>query len=149
MSLSFWKLFWKIKPIFVLRIPILSSAFVLDLHQAGSFLSSPSPEPSHKRTLSTLQRKPPHIELVSLFQTHTEQHQLNPLRISLLKTWILNLIPPGDLTVITHDIFVRFVPDYIINKTVFILLPPPPEYVGQSYFEYSDRWEPLFHSAAV
>ncbi|MED6277619.1 hypothetical protein CHARACLAT_015359 [Characodon lateralis] len=36
----------------------------LDSYQAGSFLSSPSPEPSHKRTLSTLQRKPPHIELV-------------------------------------------------------------------------------------
>ncbi|MED6295430.1 hypothetical protein CHARACLAT_031805 [Characodon lateralis] len=102
MSLSFWKLFWMIKPIFVLKIPILSSAFVLDLHQAGSFLSSSSLEPSHKRTLSTLQRKPPHIELVLLFRAHTEQHQVNHLPISLLKTWILNLIPPGDLTTITQ-----------------------------------------------
>ncbi|MED6242627.1 hypothetical protein ATANTOWER_007504 [Ataeniobius toweri] len=58
----------------------------LDLYQAGSFLSSSSPEPSHKRTLSTLQRKPPHIELVSLFRAHTEQHQVNSLRIFLLKT---------------------------------------------------------------
>ncbi|MED6254075.1 hypothetical protein ATANTOWER_014825 [Ataeniobius toweri] len=71
---------------------------------AGSFLSSPSPEPSHKRTLSTLQRKPPHIELVSLFRAHTEQHQVNSLRIYLLKTWILSLIPPGNLTTITHSL---------------------------------------------
>ncbi|MED6258817.1 hypothetical protein ATANTOWER_012786 [Ataeniobius toweri] len=127
-----------IKPIFVLRIPILSSAFVLDSYQAGSFLSSPSPEPSHKRTLSTLQRKPPHIELVSLFRAHTEQHQVNSLLISLLKTWILS--PPGDLTTITHEIFVCFIPDYITNKAVFILLPPPEcsLYVGQSYFEHND-----------
>ncbi|KAK5623293.1 hypothetical protein CRENBAI_016433 [Crenichthys baileyi] len=52
---------------------------------AGSFLSSLSPEPSHKRTLSTLQRKPPHIELVPLFRAHAEQHQVNSLRISRLK----------------------------------------------------------------
>ncbi|MEQ2235403.1 hypothetical protein ILYODFUR_002027 [Ilyodon furcidens] len=74
----------------------------LDSYQAGSFLSSPSPEPSHKRTLPNLQRKPPHIKLVSLFRAHTEQHQVNSLRISLLKTWILNLIPPGHLTTITQ-----------------------------------------------
>ncbi|MEQ2238992.1 hypothetical protein ILYODFUR_039160 [Ilyodon furcidens] len=72
----------------------------LDLYQAGSFLSSLSPEPSHKRTLSTLQHKP--IELVSLFRALTEQHQVNSLRISLLKTWILSLIPPGNLTTITQ-----------------------------------------------
>ncbi|MED6292597.1 hypothetical protein CHARACLAT_002024 [Characodon lateralis] len=78
--------------------------FCLDSYQAGSFRSSPSPEPSHKRTLSTLQREPPHIELVSLFRAHTEQHQVNSLRIYLLKTWILNLIPPGDLTTITHSL---------------------------------------------
>ncbi|MED6291855.1 hypothetical protein CHARACLAT_027945 [Characodon lateralis] len=74
----------------------------LDSHQAGSFLSSSSPEPSHKRTLSTLQRKPPHIELVYGSLSATEQHQVNSLRIYLLKTWILNLIPPGDLTIITQ-----------------------------------------------
>ncbi|KAK5615711.1 hypothetical protein CRENBAI_023014 [Crenichthys baileyi] len=106
-----------IKPVYALRIPILSSAFVLDSHQAGSFLSSSSPEPSHKRTLSTLQ--PPHIELVPLFRAHIEQHQVNSLRISLLKTWILNLIPPGDLTTITHEIFVLFVPDSLFY---FLLL---------------------------
>ncbi|MEQ2291251.1 hypothetical protein AMECASPLE_011554 [Ameca splendens] len=66
----------------------------LDSHQAGSFLSSSSPEPSHKRTLSTLQRKPPHIELVYCNLSFTEQHQVNAPRIYLLKTWILNLIPP-------------------------------------------------------
>ncbi|MEQ2301407.1 hypothetical protein AMECASPLE_035504 [Ameca splendens] len=125
----------------------------LDSHQAGSFLLSSSPEPSHKRTLSTLQRKPPHIELVPLFRAHTEQHQVNSLRISLLKTWILNLIPPGDLTTITHEIFVRFVPDYIINKTVFILLPPPEcsLYVGQSYYEYIDtcRFNPIYMQAGL
>ncbi|MEQ2293539.1 hypothetical protein AMECASPLE_034603, partial [Ameca splendens] len=82
----------------------------------GSFLSSSSPEPSHRRTLSTLQRKPPHIELVSLFRARTEQHQVNPLRISLVKTWILSVIPPGDLTTITHKVFV---PEYITNKTYF------------------------------
>ncbi|MEQ2306631.1 hypothetical protein AMECASPLE_010170 [Ameca splendens] len=80
----------------------------LDSHQAGSFLSSSSPEPSHKRTLSTLQRKPPHIELVCGNLSSTEQHQVNSLRIYLLKTWILNLIPPGDLTTITHEIFRPF-----------------------------------------
>ncbi|MEQ2307692.1 hypothetical protein AMECASPLE_020896 [Ameca splendens] len=74
----------------------------LDSHQAGSFLSSSSPEPSHKRTLSTLQRKPPHIELVYCNLSSTEQHQVNSLWIYLVKTWILNLIPPGDLTIITH-----------------------------------------------
>ncbi|MED6294740.1 hypothetical protein CHARACLAT_024211 [Characodon lateralis] len=108
-----------INPIFVLRIPILSSAFVLDLHQAGSFLSSPPPEPSHKRTLSTLQDLDP--------ESHSSQYCQSP----------------GDLTTITHEIFVRFVPDYIINKTVFILLPPPEcsLYVGQSYLEYNDKNE--------
>ncbi|MEQ2297875.1 hypothetical protein AMECASPLE_039192 [Ameca splendens] len=88
-----------IQPVYVLWILILSSAH-LDSHQAGSILLSSSPEPSHKRTLSTLQRKPPHIKLVPLFRAHTEQHQVNSLQISLLKTWILNLIPPGDLTTI-------------------------------------------------
>ncbi|MEQ2250869.1 hypothetical protein ILYODFUR_005291 [Ilyodon furcidens] len=38
----------------------------------------------------------------------TEQHQVNSLWIYLLKTWILNLIPPGDLTIITHEIFRPF-----------------------------------------
>ncbi|MEQ2311754.1 hypothetical protein AMECASPLE_023915 [Ameca splendens] len=74
----------------------------LDSHQAGSFLSSSSPEPSHKRTLSTLQSKPLHIELDYCNLSSTEQHQVNSLRIYLLKTLILNLIPPGDLTIITH-----------------------------------------------
>ncbi|MEQ2246775.1 hypothetical protein ILYODFUR_002734 [Ilyodon furcidens] len=74
----------------------------LDSHQAGSFLFSSSPEPSHKRTLSTLQRKPLYIELIPFFRTHTEHHQVNSLQMSLLKTWILNLIPPGDLTTITQ-----------------------------------------------
>ncbi|MEQ2257316.1 hypothetical protein ILYODFUR_033576, partial [Ilyodon furcidens] len=60
------------------------------------------PEPSHKRTLSTLQRKPLHIELVYCNLSSKEQHQVNSLRIYLLKTWILNLIPPGDLTIITQ-----------------------------------------------
>ncbi|MED6281390.1 hypothetical protein CHARACLAT_020950 [Characodon lateralis] len=59
-----------------------------------------SPEPSHKRTLSTLQRKPPHIKLIPLLQAHNEEHQVNSLRIFL--PWILNLIPPGDLTTITQ-----------------------------------------------
>ncbi|MEQ2195610.1 hypothetical protein XENOCAPTIV_015627 [Xenoophorus captivus] len=76
----------------------------LDLYQAGSFLSSPSPEPSHKRTLSTLQHKRPHIKLVSLFRAHAEQLQVNSLRISLLKTWILSPIPPGYLTTITQRV---------------------------------------------
>ncbi|MEQ2240643.1 hypothetical protein ILYODFUR_017144 [Ilyodon furcidens] len=66
------------------------------------------PEPSHKRTLSTLQRKPPHIELVYGNLSSTEQHQVNSLRIYLLKTWILNLLPPGNLTIITHEIFRPF-----------------------------------------
>ncbi|MEQ2299499.1 hypothetical protein AMECASPLE_015755 [Ameca splendens] len=77
----------------------------LDLHQAGSFLSSSSPEPSHKRNLSTLQRKPPHIELVYCNLSSTEQYQVNSLQIYLLKTWILNLIPPGDLTTITQQMW--------------------------------------------
>ncbi|MED6294570.1 hypothetical protein CHARACLAT_022412 [Characodon lateralis] len=122
----------------------------LDSHQAGSFLLSLSPEPSHKRIWSTIQRKPPLIELVPLFRAHTEQHQVNSLRISLLKTWILNLIPTGNLTTITHEIFVRFVPDYIINKTVFILLPPPEcsLYVGHSYYEYDTcRFKPNLHAS--
>ncbi|MED6288792.1 hypothetical protein CHARACLAT_029957 [Characodon lateralis] len=80
----------------------------LDLHQAGSFLSSSSPEPSHKRTLSTLQRKPPHIKLVYGNLSSTGQNQVKSLRIYLLKTWILNLIPPGDLTIMTHEIFRPF-----------------------------------------
>ncbi|KAK5609708.1 hypothetical protein CRENBAI_026254 [Crenichthys baileyi] len=80
----------------------------LDSHQAGSFLSSSSPEPSHKRTLSTLQRKPLHIKLVYCNLSSTVQHQLNSLRIYLLKTWILNLIAPGNLTIITHEIFHPF-----------------------------------------
>ncbi|MEQ2280683.1 hypothetical protein AMECASPLE_022411 [Ameca splendens] len=71
-------------------------------------LLSTSPEPSHKRTLSTLQRKPPHIKLISLLQAHTEQHQVNSVRIFLPKTWILNLIAPGDLTTITHEILLSF-----------------------------------------
>ncbi|MEQ2287681.1 hypothetical protein AMECASPLE_015127 [Ameca splendens] len=106
MSLSFWTLFLEVilDDQAYLRsedsYPVI--CLCLDLHQAGSFLSSPSPEPSHKHTLSTLQRKPPHIELVSLFRAHTEQHQENSLRISLLKTWILSLIPPGNLTTITQ-----------------------------------------------
>ncbi|MEQ2290019.1 hypothetical protein AMECASPLE_039098, partial [Ameca splendens] len=66
----------------------------LDSHQAGSFQSSSSPEPHHKRALSTLQRKPPHIERVYCNLSSTEQHQVNSLRIYLVKTWILNLIPP-------------------------------------------------------
>ncbi|MEQ2243595.1 hypothetical protein ILYODFUR_008515 [Ilyodon furcidens] len=61
-----------------------------------------NPQPNHKRNLSTLQRKPPHIELVYCNLSSTEQHQVNSLRIYLLKTWILNLIAPGDLTTITH-----------------------------------------------
>ncbi|MED6258942.1 hypothetical protein ATANTOWER_014639 [Ataeniobius toweri] len=74
-----------------------------------------------------------------LFRAHTEQRQENSLWISLQKTWILNLIPSGDLTTITHEIFILFVPDSIINKTVFILLPSPDcsLCVGQSYFEYN------------
>ncbi|MED6240037.1 hypothetical protein ATANTOWER_015135 [Ataeniobius toweri] len=144
MSLSLWTLFLEVilDDQAYLRsedsYPVI--CLCLDSYQAGSFLSSPSPEPSHKRTLSTLQHKPPHIKLVSLFRAHTEQHQVNSLQISLLKTWILSLIPPGYLTTITHEIFVRFVPDYITNKTVFILLPPPEcsLYVGQSYFEHND-----------
>ncbi|MEQ2292862.1 hypothetical protein AMECASPLE_027160 [Ameca splendens] len=71
-----------IKPVYVVWIPF---CLRLDSHQAGSFLLSSSPEPSHKRTLSTLQCKPPHIELVPLSRAHTEQHQVNSLRISLLK----------------------------------------------------------------
>ncbi|MED6242478.1 hypothetical protein ATANTOWER_005257 [Ataeniobius toweri] len=63
-----------------------------------------SPEPSHECTLSTLQRKPPRIKLIPLLQAHTEQHQLSSLWIFLPKTWIVNLIPPGDLTTITHEI---------------------------------------------
>ncbi|MEQ2239520.1 hypothetical protein ILYODFUR_005317 [Ilyodon furcidens] len=74
----------------------------LDSHQSGSFLSCLSTEPSHKRTLSILQRKPPHIELVYCNLNSTEQHQVNSLRVYLLKTWILNPIPPGDLTIITQ-----------------------------------------------
>ncbi|MED6294900.1 hypothetical protein CHARACLAT_025816 [Characodon lateralis] len=80
----------------------------LDSHQAGSFLSSSSPEPSCKCTLSTLQRKPPHIEPVYCNLSSTEQHQVKSLRIYLLKTWILNLIPSGDLSIITHEIFCPF-----------------------------------------
>ncbi|MEQ2223170.1 hypothetical protein ILYODFUR_034082 [Ilyodon furcidens] len=80
----------------------------LDLHQAGCFLSSWSPEPSHKHTLPTLQRKPPHIKLVYVNLSSTEQHQVTSQRIYLLKTWILNLISPGDLTIITHEIFCPF-----------------------------------------
>ncbi|MEQ2226761.1 hypothetical protein ILYODFUR_030643 [Ilyodon furcidens] len=90
----------------------------------AAFLLSMSPEPSHKRTLSTLQRKPPHIRLIPLLQAHTEQHQENSLRIFLPKTWILNLIPPGDLTTITHEILVSFVPVYVfsIKQSLFYFL---------------------------
>ncbi|MEQ2221409.1 hypothetical protein ILYODFUR_015591 [Ilyodon furcidens] len=142
MLLSFWTSFLEV----ILDDQVYlrsedSFCLCLDSYQAGNVLSSLSPYPNHKRTLSTLQRKPPHIELVSLFRAHTEQHQVNSLRIYLLKTWILSFIPPGDLTTITHEIFVRFVPDYITNKTVFILLPPLEcsLYVGQSYFKHNDR----------
>ncbi|MEQ2306760.1 hypothetical protein AMECASPLE_011542 [Ameca splendens] len=93
----------------------------LDSHQAGSFLSSSSPEPSHKCTLSTLQRKPPHIKLVYGNLSSTEQHQVNSLWIYLLKTWILNLIPPGDLTIITHEIFRPFLIISSINNLYFTL----------------------------
>ncbi|MED6245980.1 hypothetical protein ATANTOWER_011211 [Ataeniobius toweri] len=41
-------------------------------------------------------------KLIPLLQAHTEQHQVNSLWIFLPKTWILNLIPPGDLTTITQ-----------------------------------------------
>ncbi|MEQ2280680.1 hypothetical protein AMECASPLE_022388 [Ameca splendens] len=100
MSLSFWTSFLEV--ILDDQVCLCSEdsypviCLCLDSYKAGSFLSSSSPEPSHKCTLSTLQRKPPHIKLVSLFRAHTEQHQVNSLRISLLKTWILSLIPPGE-----------------------------------------------------
>ncbi|MED6285530.1 hypothetical protein CHARACLAT_030230 [Characodon lateralis] len=118
-----------IKPIYVLWIPILSSAFIwirIKLEASCSL-----------RLLSQATSVP----FLPLFRAQTEQHQVNSLRISLLKTWILNLIPHGDPTTITHEIFVHFVPDFIINKAVFILLPLPEcsLYVGQSYFEYNDR----------
>ncbi|MEQ2244136.1 hypothetical protein ILYODFUR_014094 [Ilyodon furcidens] len=106
MSLSFWTSF--------LEVIVDDQAYLrsedsypviclcLDSHQAGSFQFFLSPEPSHKSTLSTLQHKPPHIKLVSLFRAPTEQHQVHSLRTSLLKTWILSLIPPGYLTTITQ-----------------------------------------------
>ncbi|MEQ2286180.1 hypothetical protein AMECASPLE_039628, partial [Ameca splendens] len=116
-----------------------------------AFLLSTSPEPTHKRTLSTLQRKPPHIKLIPLLQAHTEQHQVNSPRLFLPKTWILNLIPPGNLTTITHEILVSFCSClWFFNKMVFILLSSPEcsLYVGQSYFEYNDIGSGL-HRAAV
>ncbi|MED6234057.1 hypothetical protein ATANTOWER_021307 [Ataeniobius toweri] len=77
-GLRFWKLLWMIKPIFVLRIPILSSALVW-IHIK---LAASCP--------------------LSLLSQATSGCCLNSLRISLLKTWILSLIPPGDLTTITQ-----------------------------------------------
>ncbi|MEQ2315767.1 hypothetical protein AMECASPLE_025787 [Ameca splendens] len=88
-----------IKPIYVLWIPILSSAFVWICIKLAASCS---------------------LRLLS----QDRSVSCPPSNISLLKTWILNLISPGDLTTITYEIFVCFVPDCIINKTVFILLPP-------------------------
>ncbi|MEQ2257469.1 hypothetical protein ILYODFUR_035155 [Ilyodon furcidens] len=76
--------------------------FLTSPAEVAAFLLSTSPEPSHKRTLSTLQRKPPHIKLIPLLQAYTEQHQVNSLWVFLPKTWILNLICPVDLTTITQ-----------------------------------------------
>ncbi|MED6264922.1 hypothetical protein CHARACLAT_020143, partial [Characodon lateralis] len=84
-----------IKPVYVLWIPILSSAFIWI-----------------------------HIKLAASCSLCLLS-QATSIPCPPSNTWILNLIPPGDLTTITHEIFVRFVPDYLINKTVFILLPPP------------------------
>ncbi|MEQ2301453.1 hypothetical protein AMECASPLE_036286 [Ameca splendens] len=69
MSLSFWTSFLEVilDDKAYLRsedsYPVI--CLCLDSYQAGSFLSSPSPEPSHKRTLSTLQHRPPNMFLCS------------------------------------------------------------------------------------
>ncbi|KAK5600314.1 hypothetical protein CRENBAI_001400 [Crenichthys baileyi] len=96
-----------IKPIFVLRIPILSSAFVwIRIKLAASC-------PLRLLSQATSVPCPPS------------------------NTRILNLTPPGDLTTTTHEIFVRFVPDCIIKTVFVLLPPPECSlYVGQSYFEY-------------
>ncbi|MEQ2306293.1 hypothetical protein AMECASPLE_006521 [Ameca splendens] len=97
----------------------MSLSFLDYVSETGSFLLSSSPEPSHKCTLSTLQRKPAHIELVYCNLNSTEQYQVNSLRIYLLKTWILNFIPPGDLTTIIHEIFHPFLTISSINNIYF------------------------------
>ncbi|MEQ2306576.1 hypothetical protein AMECASPLE_009668, partial [Ameca splendens] len=81
-------------------------------HSAGSFLLLSPPEPSRKRTLSTLQRKHLHTELIPvLLQAHTEQYLKN-----LLQTWILNASSPGDLTTPIYWRIICYVPDYLCHN---------------------------------
>ncbi|MEQ2252236.1 hypothetical protein ILYODFUR_019625 [Ilyodon furcidens] len=64
--------FWTTKIIYVLRTSFPTSCIRLDLHQAGSFLLPSSPGPSRKRTLSTLQRKHLHTELIPVCSEFTQ-----------------------------------------------------------------------------
>ncbi|MED6234221.1 hypothetical protein ATANTOWER_024814 [Ataeniobius toweri] len=70
-------------PVFVwIHIKLAASCSLRLLNQAISVPCPPS-NVSHRTSNSFL-----------LFRAHTEQHQVNSLWISLLKTWILSLIPP-------------------------------------------------------
>ncbi|MEQ2295456.1 hypothetical protein AMECASPLE_014528 [Ameca splendens] len=101
-----------IKAIYVLRISFPIYGLRLDSHLAGSFLL-PSPlGPRHKCTLSTLQRKHLHTELIPvLLRAHTEQHLKN-----LLQTWILNASSPGNLTTPIYWRNIRYVPDNLCHN---------------------------------
>ncbi|MED6242472.1 hypothetical protein ATANTOWER_005172 [Ataeniobius toweri] len=96
-----------IKAIYVLRISFPIYCLRLDSHLAGSFLLPSPPGSSRKRTLSTLQRKHLHTELILvLLQAHSEQHLKN-----LLQTWILSASSPGDLATPIYWRIIRYVPD--------------------------------------
>ncbi|MED6280858.1 hypothetical protein CHARACLAT_015298 [Characodon lateralis] len=90
-----------------------------------------------KRTLSTLQRKHLHTELIPvLLRAHTEQHLKN-----LLQTWILNASSPGDLTTPIYWRIIRYVPDNLCHNKNILYLFCSPEcslYVGQIYCKQND-----------
>ncbi|MED6257078.1 hypothetical protein ATANTOWER_009258 [Ataeniobius toweri] len=101
-----------IKTIYILRNSFPIYCLCLDSHLAGSFLLPSPPGPSRKCTLSTLQCKHLHTELIAvLLRAHTEQHLKN-----LLQTWILNASSPGDLTTPIYWRIIRYVPDYLLSQ---------------------------------
>ncbi|MEQ2233913.1 hypothetical protein ILYODFUR_026678, partial [Ilyodon furcidens] len=100
-------------PVFVwINIKLAASC---SLHLLNQAISVPCP-PSNvcHRTLNSF----------LLFRAHREQHQENSLRISLQKTWIVNLIPSGDLTTIIHEIFILsfLIPSSIKQSLFYFLL---------------------------
>ncbi|MEQ2301106.1 hypothetical protein AMECASPLE_032601 [Ameca splendens] len=101
-----------IKAIYVLRISCPIYCLRFDSHLAGSFLLPSPPGPSRKRTLSTLQRKHLHNELIPvLLRAHNEQHLKN-----LLQTWIPNASSPGDLTTPIYWRIICYVPHLSLSQ---------------------------------